>query len=459
MLRVAWSALGRLKADERGAALLLFTIMLVPMLAVVAVAIDLSRVLLIKQKLVNAADAAALAVGARSGLSSDEATAMAQSFIRAHYPDAEFGDLQGFNVVPGTTQVDVIVTARIPMTFLQVINVTTMDITVHSQAARAQRKLEIALVLDRTGSMAGKKITDLKAAAKDLIDIVVWDNQTDTYYSKVALVPYAAGVNVGDQYRDQVRGGITLGTCLQNIPGCLLFLFTNATGGLRTYQISSCVSERAGAHAFTDAAPSAAFLGRNYPAANNPCPSDAVVPLTNDKSLLKGRIDALQASGSTAGHIGTAWGWYLLSPNFGYLWPVARRPAPYSELAERDPWGQPILEKIVVLMTDGEFNTMYCNGVISRDSWSGSGSASDHINCDAPNGSSIAQAQSVCGNMKAAGVTVYTVGFALAEQSAINLMGQCATDATHAYLASNGAELRAAFRDIATRIVSLRLTQ
>ena len=456
MFRVAWSALSRLKADERGAALLLFTIVLVPMLAVLAVAIDLSRILLIKQKLVNAADAAALAVGTKPGLTSDEATAMARSFIRAHYPDAEFGDLQNFNVVPGATDVDVTVTARIPTTFLKVLNVSTLDVTVHSQVVRAQRKLEIALVLDRTGSMAGKKIVDLKAAAKDLVDIVVWDDQTDTYYSKVALVPYAAGVNVGT-YAAQVRGSINLGTCLQNIPGCLLFLFTNALGGLTPHQISNCVSERTGAQAYTDAAPSAAFLGRNYPSTNNPCPSDTIVPLTSDKGLLKGRIDLLQASGTTAGHIGTAWGWYMLSPNFGYLWTVSSRPAPYSELTELDAWGRPILQKIVVLMTDGEFNTAYCNGVVSKDS-TASG-ASERINCNAPNGNSIAQTQSACGSMKAVGITVFTVGFTLTQQSAINLMAQCATDTTHAYLASSGDELRAAFRDIATKIVALRLTQ
>jgi hypothetical protein len=381
---------------------------------------------------------------------------MAQSFIRAHYPDAEFGDLQGFNVVSGTTQVDVTVTARIPTTFLQVINVATMDITVHSQAARAQRKLEVALVLDRTGSMAGEKIIDLRAAAKDLVDIVVWDDQTPSYYSKVALVPYAAGVNVGT-YAAQVRGSLTLGTCLRDIPGCLLFLFTNASGGLSTHQISSCVSERTGAHAYTDAAPSIAFLGRNYPSTSNPCPSDAIVPLTDDKGQLKSKIDNLKASGTTAGHIGAAWGWYMLSPNFGYLWPVSSRPAPYSELKELDAWGRPILEKIVVLMTDGEFNTAYCKGVVSKDSTASGGA--ERINCNAPNGSSIAQTRSVCGNMKAAGVTVYTVGFNLTQKSAIDVMAQCATDATHAYLASDGGELRAAFLDIATKIVSLRLTQ
>lgn len=459
MRRVLISTLRRLRRDERGAVLLIFTIFLVPLLAVAAVSIDLSRVLVIKQKLANAADAAALAVGTQPGLTLPEATAKAEAFIRAHYPPTYFGGaFKAFDVFVSPTQINVSVTASIPTTFLQVLNVSTLDVTANAEVVRAQRKIEIALVLDRTGSMAGQKIADLRAAASDLVDIVVWNDQTESYYSKVALVPYAAGVNVGS-YADQVRGPRNLLTCLQNVPGCLLFVFTNALGALRTHQLSDCVSERTGSEAFTDAAPSTAYVGRNYPPSSNPCPSDTILPLTSDKDLLKGRINALQASGSTAGQIGTAWGWYMLAPNFGYLWPESSRPAPYSELASLDAWGRPVLQKIVVLMTDGEFNTSYCNGVISRDSPSGSGSAADHINCDAPNGNPISQTLSLCGNMKGAGVTVFTVGFGLTQASAINLMGSCATDTTHAYLATNGNELRGAFRDIASRIVSLKLTQ
>ena len=458
MRRVFGSTLRRLRRDERGAVLLIFTIFLVPLLAVTAVSIDLSRVLVIKQKLANAADAAALAVGTQPSLTVPEATLKAEAFIRAHYPSAYFGGaFKSFQVFVSPTQVNVSVTASIPTTFLQVLNVSTLDVTANAEVVRAQRKLEVALVLDRTGSMTGQKIADLRAAASDLVDIVVWDNQTENYYAKVALVPYAAGVNVGG-YADQVRGPVNLLTCLQDIPGCLLFVFTNAVGSLRSYTLSDCVSERTGAEAYTDAAPNVAFVGRNYPSTNNPCPSDTILPLSSDKDLLKSRINALQASGSTAGQIGTAWGWYMLSPNFGYLWPQASRPAPYGELATLDAWGRSVLQKIVVLMTDGEFNTSYCNGVISRDSPNGSGAAADHINCDAPNGNSILQTDNLCANMKAAGVTVFTVGFALTEPTAVGVMGRCATDTTHAYLASNGNELRGAFRDIASRIVSLKLT-
>jgi hypothetical protein len=344
-----------------------------------------------------------------------------------------------------------------PTTFLQVLNTQSLQITANAQVERPQRKLEVALVLDRTGSMTGQRIEDLRVAAKDLVEIVVWDNQNEANYAKVAIVPYASSVNVG-AYAASMRGSISPGTC--STPGCQFFTFTNAKGAQKTHQVSTCVSERTGTHAFTDAGPGTALVGPNYPPdSNNPCPPSVIVPLTNDKVQLKAEIDALTPVGSTAGHIGLAWGWYLLSPDWGHLWPAGSQPAPYEELGKRDAKGLPLLQKIIVLMTDGEFNTTYCDGVISKDSGSGSGSGSEHINCNAPNGNSFAQAESLCANVKTTGITVFTVGFALgADLDAREVLARCATDVSHAYEASTGEELRQAFRDIATRIATLRLT-
>src|SRR5262245_44362969 len=450
MLRgLAW-ALRCLKDDERGAILIYFTVALFPLLIVAGAAMDLGHVFLVKQKLTNATDAAALAVGTRNNLTPDQATALAQSFIRAQYA----GNLKSLAVSNTTTHVDVTVTATVPMTFMQLLNTQSIDVSVTASAVRPQGRLEVALVLDQTGSMAGSKIANLKLAAKDLIDIVVWDNQTHDYYAKVAIVPYAAGVNVGTEYTAAYVRGTTLLNCL--LLGCDNFSFLNFLGVTKTYSISTCVSERTGLQAYTDAPPSTALVGRNYPPASDPCPLNSITPLTNNKTDLKNKIDLLEAAGSTAGHIGVAWGWYLLSEYWGYLWPSASRPAPYGDLALRNAMGLPLLRKIVILMTDGEFNTAYCQGVISHDSTSGSDS--DHIYCNAPNGRSLNQSESLCTAIKASGIVVYTIGFNLAQQSARDLMTHCATDDSHAFLASTGDELRQVFREIATRIASLRLT-
>ena len=68
--------------------------------------------------------------------------------------------------------------------------------------------LEISMMLDVTGSMAGDKIVDLQVAAKDLIDIVVWDDQSK-YTSKVALAPFAPAVNVGPTTSPRSRASPT----------------------------------------------------------------------------------------------------------------------------------------------------------------------------------------------------------------------------------------------------------
>jgi hypothetical protein len=111
-------------------------------------------------------------------------------------------------------------------------------------------------------------------------------------------------------------------------------------------------------------------------------------------------------------------------------------------------------------MTDGEYNSMYCSGVISQDSTSGSGSANDHINCNAANGNTYTQAQNSCTAMKAAGVIVYMVGFQVVNAPAASaLINNCATDAEHVYLPANGAALQDAFHAIGQEISQLRLSQ
>lgn len=167
--------------------------------------------------------------------------------------------------------------------------------------------------------------------------------------------------------------------------------------------------------------------------------SSEVVPLTSDKDLLKDAIDDFGASGWTAGHLGSAWAWYMLSPKWKGLLSAGSKPGTY------DPDNR---MKVAILMTDGEYNTQYVQGVDDK-----------YVPGSAPNGSSNSQALTLCTNMKDKGVIVYTVGFELDTASAIDVLEQCATDAGHHFLADNGDELRQAIREIAFRIAQLRLSK
>lgn len=526
----------RLSRQRRGSLLTWAAFLMVPLIGFVGLGIDTSRAYLMRARLSQALDAAALTAG-RSTADQTGAEERARMIFKANLPPGYMdATVSGPTFVFNTADHTVTVTASavVPTYFVYLLGFESVTVSANTQVKRNANSLEIALVLDVTGSMAGSKITDLKLAAKDLIDTVVWVDQSQ-YYSKVAIIPYSMGVNAGT-YAAQVRGAVptksitgatkanpvvitsanhgfsngdkifitgvngmtqinnnlsnsatattspkywvvanrtansftltrsdgsqasgknwssysSSGTIHCMVNGCEYQFFTDATNTADVFRTSTCVSERIGTQAYTDAAPSAALLGRNYPAANNPCLSSTILPLSPDKTALKNKIDSLTTSGSTAGQIGIAWGWYMISPNFSYLWPGATAPAPY---------GTPETIKIAVIMTDGEFNTAYCNGIISKDSGSGSGNAGDHINCNATNGSALSQALQMCTAMKQAGITIFTVGFELDTQAAKDLMTQCASGPTYAYLASNGAALQEAFRSIAVNISRLRISQ
>ncbi|MEP7241891.1 MAG: hypothetical protein ABI697_13480, partial [Devosia sp.] len=232
--------------------------------------------------------------------------------------------------------------------------------------------------------------------------------------------------------------------------GCDWYYFATASSGHQTFAVSNCVSDRA-TNPYTDDAPSTYKLGYVYPASNNPCLTQSLIPLSTDKTALKAVVTGLAAAGSTAGHLGIAWGWYMVSPNFAYIWPSASQPASYTAANTL---------KAVVLMTDGDFNTPYCGSVIAADALSGSGNSSDHISCNSPNGTSISQALAICTAIKAKGIILYTVGFDMAgNTTAATNLTNCATDAQHYFQADTGTDLEDAFAQIGQSLQELRLSK
>jgi Flp pilus assembly protein TadG len=460
-----WSAVAALlrtfTRDRRGSVSLYVATAIVPLVGIVGVSIDAARGYLVKSRLSSAVDAAALAGGRIYGSAFRDADI--QKYFDTNFPPNYMNAVIDPLVIATNDASRTLVVstqATIPTTFMRLLGFTTMSASAQAEATLESKSVEVSLVLDITGSMSGQRIIDLKSAANELVDIVVQDQQTP-FYSKIAIIPYSNSVNVSSTYANLVRGTYTTSpsTCsYPAAPTCQRYRFpnyspTNNTTLNTTFTISNCVTERTGPQAYTDAAPSVAFVGKHYPpaaSAENGCPSATIMPLTSNRTTLHSRINGLSVTGSTAGHIGLAWGWYMISPNFGYLWP-ASQPAPYSDET---------VIKVVILMTDGDFNTVHYNGVIARNSTSGSGSNADHINHDSHNGNAYAQATQLCNAMKTAGVIVYTVGFAIASTpAAVSIMQTCATSPAHAYLPDNGTELKQAFRAIAMRVSVLRLSK
>jgi len=237
-------------------------------------------------------------------------------------------------------------------------------------------------------------------------------------------------------------------------PGCSYYTFTNGDGNLTTHSYSNCVTERLGGQRDTDAAPTASSrVGFHYPAFNSTagapsaCLSSPIRPLSSSAATIKTNIDNLATNGVTAGQIGIAWGWYMVSPNFSTLWPTAAA-GPYNSAKTL---------KAVIIMTDGEFNAPYCNGVIS-DGYGANSNVSNE--CAPNNGEPFAQSRALCNAMKAQGIIVYTVGFQItAGAPSDTLLRYCASTAKGYFNANSGAALSEAFAAIGRDIIQLRISR
>ena len=255
--------------------------------------------------------------------------------------------------------------------------------------------------------------------------------------------------------------------------GCETRYFVNRYNELKELSSSTCVSERLWTERYegelvpTDDTPGLHdWVGRNYPADGNRCLSSELTPLTHQVETRGGSkglndlIDDYEPVGSTAGQIGIEWGWYAVSPNFNALWP--------SDSAANDYDVSKTL-KVVVLMTDGEFNNPYCQGVISRDAPTGGSAGNDRyqIGCSAPNGSPFAQSVALCDAMKRQGIVIFTVGFNLSSNTggrgvdtAHEVMETCATTRDqHFFPANSTDELEEAFVEVGRSITQLRISR
>ncbi|MEL6825916.1 MAG: TadE/TadG family type IV pilus assembly protein [Pseudomonadota bacterium] len=223
----------------------------------------------------------------------------------------------------------------------------------------------------------------------------------------------------------------------------------------KTYTLTStCVWERDGDEKFTDGAPAeGAYLAHqqawfvedpdqddggdwkvghpnrvdNGRYDGDECRSAEPVELTNNKTTLDTYITLLNAGGYTAGHLGVAWTWYLVSEDWNQVFDGTAAPLDYSE---------PDSAKVVILMTDGAFNTE----VFPEQ------------------GNSATQARALCDNMKARDIKVYSVALN-APTAGKEVLSYCASGTDYYFEPETGAELTDAYKQIAISISDLRISK
>ncbi|MEM9375679.1 MAG: VWA domain-containing protein [Pseudomonadota bacterium] len=280
--------------------------------------------------------------------------------------------------------------------------------------------LELVFVIDASDSMGGWKMEVVQSASKRLVDQLIAVRGPD--HVRVGLVPYATALNAG-QYVDRV-----LGRSLQ-------------TDRDEAWTGSDCVIERDGVAAMTDDAPApGAFLrspAETDGAVDLGCPSQPILPLTEDPTAFHAAMDALVPEWGTAGHLGVSWAWYILSPKWKSIWPAIAAPS--------DEEG-PDVQKVVLFLTDGAFAARYWHSDLERG-------------LRLP----TLRALEICRAMRENGIMIFSVGLDLDKtpwviQDPREVMGACAGDDDQFFLAATREELRSVYAAIANRLVPNALT-
>jgi Flp pilus assembly protein TadG len=406
---------------RRGAVAIMTALLAVPLVAMMGLAIDLSRVWLVKSRLQMSLDAGVL-VAARdiSGLGTD---ADGKAMFWANFNRTSIATGAGYlgaiatnpvvhNPAPGDVSgsVQMTSTATVVPTLLGVLNIGVVTVGAASTAKTAATGLELALVLDNTGSMDttntnsdSSAIGALRTAAQTLVGILYGSADTQPHLW-VSVVPFAAAVNIGNTHTGWLASDSSTHPKESDFApstwmGCVMARTGNT--GATNLDDSNDTPPSAGHYFWRFLYPSTYHMyptaagiqyttgtGTNkqtltywYPgdnewqpstwtaAGNEPdrsnaavgpnldCPSLPILPETASKSTVLTWLDRNHMiaidRGGTFINLGLQAGWWTLSPNWQGLWGT---PADQQLGTLPLAYNTPYMKKAIVLMTDGTNN-------------------------------------------------------------------------------------------------------
>jgi Flp pilus assembly protein TadG len=273
----------------------------------------------------------------------------------------------------------------VPTTFLRMADMTEFRMPASGAAEEAVSLTEVSLVLDVSGSMGSSsysgysKLYELQRAAKRFVNLMLCDPSDPDETSNciveegrisINVVPYAEQVLLGDNLLSYFNH-----TAEHTESTCVTFYEDDFDAvGIPAYSASDFANNgRPLPLVFGDPVQLTGYFdprrGRNdtpRPDAYSPCYNDysgtstdawrEVLAFGRTAAELRTKIDSLRASGNTSIDLGMKWGAALLDP--------AAQPAISGMIASGDVHedfaGRPYnysrrgIEKVIVLMTDGE---------------------------------------------------------------------------------------------------------
>lgn len=490
-LRCGWQ--GRI-ADRRGAVGWFLAAAMIPLLLATGVGVDGARGYLVKARLSQALDAAALAGG--RVMFSDTRDSDILMYFNSNFPHG-FMDatIDGPNISVSANEETLTLTASatVPTTFMKLAGYDTMSIGGRSVVTRTNRSMELVLVMDNTGSMySNGKIGAMKTAAIDLLNVLYGSRDVMPNFW-VGLVPYAAFVNIGNNHADWLApGSLNQAQYAPSVwKGCV---------EARAFPFEETAAETLPAaqpwrpSRWASTAGTVYRDGRNHvvPGDNNWPPvresqADLLVlqndmtgpnigcppPIMGLQPSKSVAIDAINAMGpwfrgGTMGNLGLAWGWRVISPTWRGMWTGTPANLPLD-------YNTPFMDKVVVMLTDGR-NEWYdypghapgCAGVTTPCSfpdadYTAYGRLSEARLGTTNNGTALGilnnRMATLCTSMKAQGVTMYTIVLQENDANTQALFRNCASRPEYYFLSPTAGDLAAIFRTIGTQLSNLRIAQ
>jgi Flp pilus assembly protein TadG len=426
------------RASRAGNVAIIFTLAAVPVIGGIGAAVDYSMANNNRASMQKALDSTALALAKLMPISQADLDAKGWQIFSANLGTLKVSVPQGGLVItqPVTGKLHLTATGTYTPQVSGFIGIQAFPVGVTSQVQWGMKKLELALALDNTGSMAwSNKMTELKKAAKSLLTTLKNTAKTDGDV-KVAIIPFNTVVNTGVNTStswvkkgdwDDKQGSCTKkdwwGNDIKPKSNCQAYGGSWTPLPYNNTNFKGCVEDR-------DKDPSLDYdVKDTTPTSDNAtkfpaqvCPGGLtqLLPLTYDWNALNAKIDDMDSDGATNVTIGLVWAWHALTSNL---------PLTQAAAASTD------LNKIIILMTDGD-NT--------QNRWWQNDTPID------------ARTALACTNIKAAGIQIYTIR--VIEGNA-TLLRNCASDPSMYYDVQNASQLTSVFNAIGQTLAKLHLSE
>jgi Flp pilus assembly protein TadG len=332
------------------------------MLTMGGLAVDLMRYETTRTTLQNTLDRATLAAASLTQELDGE------EVVNDYFAKAGMTEyLKGVTVTEGLNfrEVEADASAETNPFFTHLIGIEEMDAFGHSTAEQRVTNVEIALVLDVSGSMDGTKLANLKTAAINFVDTVLSSDGENRI--SIALVPYNGQVNLGAPLRasfnDLYAHGVANVNCIELPSAAFDTLGISVTAPLPVSSYadwSSSTNKTTSYVAFNDNSYGKPITTDDYDGpVCRPRPGNIVRLPDNNITELTLQINGLTATNYTSIMSGMKWGVAMLDPvmqpTFDTLAAAGEMPTEFDDRPYA--WDDPESLKLIVLMTDGENTT------------------------------------------------------------------------------------------------------